>query len=413
MHLATDLDASLTDGGQIFATESTKNRLLSATLLLWSDSPGSEVSVRSIVARARASPSSIGYHFGDLEQLYEAAQRQALVMAEKWMKGCLEEVSLLHGHVVCAATRASVIANLVDEWCEKQRPLAMARIEAADAARHGAMEIHRAWLALWKQFWSDCAEALDMAEHAPVLTAFVDGEAVQHLLRWRRVLDRALLDETVLALIRYLDGASQIPAEVRPAYQAQARAEQRTDSSDASLDAGSHLDLCAADILAESGLSCLTFRAVATRANSTLGQTSYYFGSKSRMVRQAFEQLYSQRFTDNDADSPLLAAGNVTDAVVAGITQADSSILSAFDEIILVISRSREFDDMRGLIRSFPDPAAVHILRSISGNSDVVSTALAAALSSVCRGVDRMTLAGSTREERLAGAAVLEAFLGR
>ena len=54
------------------------------------------------------------------------------------------------------------------------------------------------------------------------------------------------------------------------------------------------MDAAAASLLTEGGVAALTFRAVAGRAGATLGQTAYYFGSKTQLLGAAFDTLYQQ-----------------------------------------------------------------------------------------------------------------------
>ena len=61
--------------------EDRKNRLIQAVLSGWTQNGTSELSARTIGARAGTSASAIYYHFGDAEHLYDASSRAALAQA--------------------------------------------------------------------------------------------------------------------------------------------------------------------------------------------------------------------------------------------------------------------------------------------------------------------------------------------
>jgi AcrR family transcriptional regulator len=164
--------------------------------------------------------------------------------------------------------------------------------------------------------------------------------------------------------------------------------------------------------LSTQGLAALTFRSVASRAGVTLGNASYHFGSKSRMIRRAFEHLYR-----SNASEPAMAsqssAGDLLRIVVSAIAEGNQPVLRAFDEIILHISRGEDHTLLRGAIRGYRDPAATWVLEALLDAPGRVPSSLAGAFSSICRGIDHLSLAIGSAEARRVGEHALSRFWRR
>jgi len=392
--------------------KSTRERLTGGVLALWTEAPSSEISTRALARMADTAVSAIDYHFGGLDHLYAEAQARALSEAGDWMEARIVQLAALEEARLDASGVASIVAATIDDWTEGMRPLAMAWREACSSARNGTnLASHTAWMLLWKHYWDRVSALVGMPQHADLLAAFHGGEATQHLLRWKRALDRALLDETVRALINHLHHVPRGPSPVRKAYQILA---ERDYACAAEADWGSSalLDVAAAEILRDAGVSALTFRGVADRAGTTLGNASYHFGSKSKMLKRAFETLYRMssgsqngfRLADDDA---------LREALLDGVSAGNQSILRAFDEIILHISRSRDNAALRGVIRGYRDPAAGWALERLLHEDEPISSSLCSAFSSICRGLDHLSIATGTEGSRKIAQAVLDQFLHR
>jgi AcrR family transcriptional regulator len=354
-----------------------------------------------VSAQARASVSAIDYHFGSLEQLFVRAQDDAIGRAGDWMDGISKDLSGLGRADVPATMLASLIATIIDEWTEAQRPLALAWREAhaVARARPGLGQAHGEWSRLWGAFWSDLCSGFGLPDKADLVALFFDGEATQHLIRWRRPLDRTLLDETVLALSRFaIEGVTAPTSRVRHTSQDLADEAYRTVSQKRD---GSALEDAAAALLAEEGVASLTFRAVAKRAGATLGAASHHFGSKADMLRQAVQRLYetglNRSLSDPAAALPSTPEGMV-DSIVANVNGGREPILRAFDEITLNLCRGESHDALCGLIRGFRDPIAQAVLEKLLAVRGGASASLAAAMSSVVRGYSHRSL-GMARED--------------
>jgi len=341
-----------------------------------------------ITNRAEASVSAIDYHFNGLEHLFCAAQDLALAQASEWMNEVLSHLSPFGGARLETPAITALFASLVDDWTERKRHLALAWREAhAACLRPEFARPHAQWCRLWARFWNRFAELTDGQHSAELLMLFFDGEASQHLIRSHRLLDRALLDETVGALFLFAVNGALASSQIRVAHQGRAEAEYRQSFTAGTGD--DRLDQVAATILSVEGLSALTFRAVAQKADSTLGAVSYHFGSKATMLRLALQQIYENsagHSTLEFIESFPASASALLDTVVEAVSNGQAPVLRAMDEITLTLSRSGDHGALGGVIRSFRDPVGLAILNRLLGDPAHTSVALAAAFSSCVRG---------------------------
>lgn len=408
-HLAEKLSPSRKET----VTYDTQSRLIRALCELWVKHSQAEISVRMVARQAEASVSAIDYHFGSLEHLFASAQATALDEARLWTSSVFDELRQLPLATFPVPARASLLASLIDRWTGEQRPLALAWREAhAAASSNPALgEPHREWTALWHDFWTRLCRDHGLAGKAELLALFFDGEASQHLIRWHGLLDRALLDETTLALLQFLEQPCTPSSAVRVLYQDLAEREYRLAFGES--EEFTAIDDAAAAILSESGLSCLTFRSVASRAGSTLGAVAYHFGSKSKMLRLALQRIYEGSSVEPTAeliksmpDERCEAAASVVESAVGG----QVPLLRALDEIILNLSRSEAADALSGVIRGFRDPIGGAVLRKLLYTPGHASPALVAGFSSVVRGLGHWRTGLPDSEVREIGNTALQAF---
>lgn len=330
--------------------------------------------------------------------------------ASDWMDGILSDLAELAGTNLPAPALASLIASLIDEWTEKQRPLALAWREAQAAG--AGCDARARWTTLWRKFWIELCTQLRLGDRAELLACYFDGEAGQHLVRWRRPLDRALLDETTRALFEFLLHGDTSPSSiVRDAYQ-QSAEEAYRPSSTAPLAQGMILDEAAASQLADTGLAGLTFRAVAIRAGSTLGTVAYHFGSKAEMAQRALRRLYESSAGQSVAD--LVAALPATpaamlDEVIDSIVARREPVLRALDEITLHLSRGDDHGAFSAVIRGFRDPIGIAVLGRML-ERETPASSLAAAFSSIVRGFDHQCAAQPEIDARMSGRHILGVF---
>lgn len=394
-------------------TTDTAERLIRALATLWERVDKSEISVRTIAAEADASPSAIDYHFGGLEQLFDATQNAAIGKTRRWMDAKLAEIGDADAKDWPLVARAGLLASIIDEWTAAQRPLALAwrEAQAAGAAPTHRTDARQRWAELWRQFVTGLGAKTGLDRWNELLLLFFDGEAGQHLVRWRRPLDRALLDETIFALLDFLVNGNSLPSSaVRDSYQHAADAEYAVSRT--ILDTATPFDDAAASLLADEGLSALTFRAVAKRAGATLGTVAYQFGSKAEMAQRAVRRLYEMSVEHPGADpgaSLPASPARLLDEVIETVVTGNSPVLRAFDEISLHLSRGDGNPAFRAVTRSFRDPIGVAVVGRLL-QTDVAATSLGAAFSSIIRGYGHHCHSLSADEGRGLGRRALGAF---
>ncbi|MFN3864350.1 MAG: TetR family transcriptional regulator [Erythrobacter sp.] len=367
-------------------------RLVNALIEIWCTAPADTVSVRLVVQKAAAAPSSIHYHFGSLERLYLAATRAALDDAQAWMEAQLAQLDPLAGQPLPAAVQASLLASAIAEWTIGQRHLAMAWRYAPDAA----------WQAALDSFWSRFAAKLGLGEHADALACFATGEAARHLLVWHPPLDRALLEETVASLILWLRAQRLGDDSVRLAYRALARRSydrpalqiRRTDRA---------IVEAAAGLLAEQGHAGVTFRAVAKQAGVTLGKVIQIFGTKSALLQTALHQLYEREAMGGNPGQLLtrkFTPEAMVDRLLKAIVGGRQPVLVAYDEIERAIYNGSNYAPLRGLVRAMDDPSGAWALEQMLGGMPPPES-LVAAFSAIIRGIGYRAVQGGLDEDAL------------
>ena len=371
----------------------TKSRLIEALLTVWAEAPADEASVRALVLRAGTAQSAIHYHFGNMEHLYATASQVALTSARAWMEQQLGALAALEeGDPLPAALQASVIATVIADWTQGQRRLAM-------AWRHAPCP---EWHTAWDSFWRRLADGLGLGEAAETLAAFAAGESARHLLVWNPALDRALLEETVAALVIWLRERRMAPDRVRPVHGAIARRAYAAPAvPDSALKA--RMAETAGLLLAEQGHAGVTFRAVAAAAGVTLGKVIHVFGTKSGLLHAALHSLYLREALGGDLTArlaqslaPEVMLARLLDAVLGG----QQPVLKAYDEIERAIYNGPDHVALRGLVRSMDDPSGTWALQQMLGGL-VPPAALVAGFSAIIRGIGFRTVVGSSPQDEL------------
>lgn len=259
------------------------------------------MSARQISSLTDVPASSIYHHFGSLEHLFLASQQQCIGEAKAW---CDEQYKQLYGLDVNPLAFAGFFAQIVDAWCEDRRSLAFAWRECQMLAQQSALfvEMAREWATLWERFWSEAAQRFGLGAGSIVARRVFENESFFHMIRWRRLVDRAALDETARSLSAWLTGSAMPAAPWREfareeALRSMPTLPDRDDTAARIVDA-------AARIIDEDGLARLTHRAVAERAALTLGTVSHKFRTKSALLEAAFEGLYRANVERLQGDAP-------------------------------------------------------------------------------------------------------------
>lgn len=363
---------------------------------MWADAPAETISVRTLVRQADAAQSAIHYHFGNIERLYQTASELALAAAQDWMTARLEALSALAGDTVPQALQVSVLTASIADWASSQRPLAMALRHAPSSA----------WQAAWDDFWEQLARILGLEAHAATLALFAEGESARHLMIWNPVLDRALLEETVTALLLWLEERQFGPEDIRLRHRELARsAYDRPPSPNDGM--ARMIAEAAADLLVQDGHAGVTFRAVARRAGVTLGSVIQHCGTKGELLRGALHRLYvreamggGQEFLSAQAYPPAEMLALLLTSIVSG----SQPVLKAYDEIELAIYNGSDFSALRGVVRSMEDPSGTWALQQMLGGA-VPPTSLVAAFSAIIRGIGFRASLGEPEAQMIDAAA--------
>ena len=316
--------------------EDRKNRLIQAVLFGWTQNGTSELSARTIGAKAGASASAIYYHFGDAEHLYDAASRAALAQARSWCAAQEARIAALPLDAGRGDTAIGpIMASLIDDLCGPDRALALAWREThlLAARRADFAPLWSEWVALWRGFWLRLCRRLAIEAAAPLCHAFFDGELCMHLMPWNRPGDRACLDEMTRGLAACISGAPLPPAPWRAMLKRQAiEATVVADRSEALI---GEIGRAAADLLAMGGIGAITHRAVAERAGLTLGTVSHRFKRADDLLRLAYNETY--HILTGLSPNP---AHPGTPTAPAGSVPARNRV-GAIDELRLAVARGR------------------------------------------------------------------------
>ncbi|WCP15323.1 HTH-type transcriptional regulator BetI [Sphingobium sp. AntQ-1] len=271
------------------AQYSSKDRIIDAVLGLWEDVGGTGLSVRTIARAADVPVSSLYHHFGSLEQLFVIAQDHARLSAAAWRDRHLHG---LQGARLDAMAFPPVFAALVDDWACAQRRLAFAWREGQQLAvrdpgfQEGAMR----WTHMWVDMWREIGAHFGLEDSGALTARLFDSESFLHMINWRRMVDRAGLDEFARGWTAWLCGRAIPDAPFRDFARAQAQREfpalpERDETA-------GRIAAAAAAIVSRKGAGSMTHRAVAAEAGLTLGVVSHKFRTSADLMRAAFDSLY-------------------------------------------------------------------------------------------------------------------------
>lgn len=315
------------------SNDGTRQKLLAAILGRWESHGASGISARSVALAAGVQMSAIYHHFGDLGRLLETAQELARSQAAEWCEAILEMVDDVSG----PAAMAPLLAATVDEWCERQRTLAFAWREAQlTALRDPASSASAAlWTKLWRKFWSDICNRLGLSDMGDLTAWMFDGLCAVHLIRWRRITDRASLDELCHGWAAWMEGKMGAAGEWFEA--AQRDAEKMGAPQEYGDDTVHAVAEAAARVVSRKGAAALTHRAVAAEAELTLGVVSYKFRTSGNLLQAAFDAIYRRTLATGTA---VTNGEQALSFVRYGFT--DRADMLPIDEIMLASARDPE-----------------------------------------------------------------------
>jgi AcrR family transcriptional regulator len=371
-------------------------RMIGAMISLWEQRGNAELSVRLVSQAAGLPVSSIYHHFGTMEHLSVIAQDFARAEAERWCRRRLDEVAPAD---LSAQAFPSLMAALIDGWAQGERRLAFAWRECQVMAARDPAYIPslRAWQALWSSFWQQACAHCGLGAFAEATTVMFYGESLLHLMRWRRAVDRACLDETCRAWGEWLAGrlTSEGP------WRQFARHEASGAMPELALltESAERIAIAAANTVEELGMGGLTHRAVAARAGLTLGVVSYNFKTSADLARAAFEMLYRRvGAIASDSDRPLPVP--TREEAFEGMTGYDimSPRLTAMDEVMITVARTPGLISFVPQLRYLRGRSSGVQLQGLMGPERPVSPADAALFSAFASGQRHASVALPERE---------------
>lgn len=281
--------------------EKPPEKLIAAVMDAWEHRGAIDISARNIATAAGLPASSIHYHFGKLGHLLGAAQQEAVGVATRW---CDARWAAIGPDARSPKMLGSLLAGMIDDWCETQRLVAFACREGQLMALRDptCAALAAQWEAMWHSHFARLCTQMGLGELSTLTTWFFDGASALHLLRWRRPLDRAALGELCDGWGNWVEGRLASDGPWHAMGQADAERLITPDSPDAAIDP---LAIAAAAILADGGVTALTHRAVAARAGMTLGMVSYRYRTSAELLQAAFHGIYHNMMPGGSAASDL------------------------------------------------------------------------------------------------------------
>lgn len=320
-----------------FSDFTTQDRLVATVLDLWATQGHAAISARLLARMTGIPTSSIYHHFGSMEHLFHSAQGHALQSAQQW---CADRLSDLVDWPQDGGPEAlaPALATVIDDWATGARTLAFAWAQChllalRDPAYVAALN---GWRDLWAGFWREVCTRAGLEDYSRATAHVFDGTVTLHLIRWRRTLDRAALDDLCRGWSRWLGGhlaggdpwrslARDIALAAEPPHQSRNSVVETIAQA-------------AAAVVEDGGVAALTHRAVAARAGVTLGVVSYNVRTASQLAELAFETIY-RNITAPVRGSNRPAPG-VDDALISlRDFMSQPRTLIAMEELTLAVAR--------------------------------------------------------------------------
>lgn len=254
----------------------------------------------------------------------------------------------------------------------------------------------RQWALMWSAFWAQIGERFGLGGGVIVAERVFENETFMHMLRWRRTVDRAGLDETAQGLSAWLEGRPFPSAPWRDFARDQAILSMPAlpDRDDA----GRTIAAAAGALMGEAGVPAVTHRAVADRAGITLGMVLHRFRSKQDLLAAAFEDVYLStvnrigRDTNTRPDVPPIHApaaelavhnvdlGRVDLGRIAGAIAASSGGLG-LHELFLAAARDPALGQFAAQLRYLRGRSSRATVQGIAGTAAGVGSLEAALFS--------------------------------
>jgi AcrR family transcriptional regulator len=390
-------------------------RLVLAVWHLWETRGHAAISARLLAQEAGVPISSLYNHFPSLDHVFLQAQQEALDAAQRWCAAQLEQL-FTPPAILAQGALAPVLAAVIDEWAQGQRTLAFAWREGFLLARRDArfMPHWQSWRTLWGDFWQRVCDACGLGPFGAWTGFFFEGETALHMLSWRRVLDRACLEEICLGWQAWLGGHLVAEGPWRQ------RARETALASFPELpihDAlTQHIAGAAADVVEHQGMARLTHRAVAAQAQVSLGMVSSRFRTSLDLVRAAFEAIYQRLAApQEDPQEPPQDSGatGTLGQIMPGLTGERMKLGDrlAIEELMLTVARQDSFQPFAPQLRYLRGRTSGHVLRVMAGGNVTVSPLDAAIFSDLISGMQRAGISLSPQDKASQGRAHLSHLL--
>jgi AcrR family transcriptional regulator len=367
-----------------------ERRLTEAVWSLWETGGHAAISARVLAQQAGIPISTLYNRFPSMEQVFAKAQEEALIEARRWCALQMEHLSSPANPMLPGAGLGTIMAALIDEWTQGQRRLAFAWREGFLLARRDPQQNHpgAGWRTLWSDFWQEICALCGMGQHGEWTSFVFEAEAALHMLPWRRVLDRACLEELCEGWAVWLDGRLVADGPWREVAREQALA----SLPDMPIHDGvtRQIAAAAADVVEQQGMARLTHRSVAAAAGVSLGMVSSRFRTSVDLVRAAFEAIYQRAAHPGGTESEEPTGQSLED-LIARLTGQHMSISRrlAFEELTLAVARDPDFQPFGPQLRYLRGRTSGQILQKIAGPAIILSRLDAGLFSNLLSGMQR------------------------
>ncbi|WP_343616127.1 TetR family transcriptional regulator [Novosphingobium sp.] len=388
-----------------------EQRLVEALWQLWETEGHAAISARSLAQHAGLPMSTLYNRFPSMEQVFLTAQEEALTQTRQWCAQQLEHLSQ-PGHPLPVGGLGTIMAALIDEWAQHQRRLAFAWREGFLLASRDPGQPHpgREWHGLWRDFWHAVCALCGMEDYGEWTSFIFEAEAALHMLRWRRTLDRACLEELCHSWEQWLQGRLVPPCPWRSIAREQALASlpdlPRHDETTR------RIAEAAADVVEHQGIARLTHRSVAAAAGVTLGMVSSRFRTSVDLVKAAFEAIYQRAASPYHKEPDTAAPGTEEslEQLIPKLTGEHISVSNrlAFEELALAVARDPNFQPFAPQLRYLRGRTSRQVLDLLMGSTAAISPDDAALFSDFLSGMQRAGITLPPAERARSGRAHIE-----
>lgn len=379
-------------------------------MVSWIDQGGEAISARQLCSRAGTPVSSLYHHFGSLERLLACAHETAQAETRRW---CERWIEALGDFDAPPAALGGFFAAVVDDWTGAQSRLAFAWREGQLWRTQStvAAEIRDGWRSIWADFWQEACTRFGLVERAWLVERFHDAESFNHMIRWRRPVDRAGLDEFARGVAAWVAGerppASPWRDLARNEAVANAPASPQVDQTTA------RVASAAASLIEESGPAAITHRAVAERCGLTLGVVSHKLRTKAELLQAGFESVYLDAVARFRERRPSIPAGN-RDAALDAVADLLAASLGGrgMDALCLAVARDPALEVFGLQLRYMRGTTSRGLLALLRPEVDAPSHLEAALLSAFLTAVSRRLADASPQDAAPRVRQEVEALIG-